>query len=133
MSNLYLVWTWDGYNDSCPHLQIIFANEKDAVDYADNSYLPHNGVVYVTKEEIGICCTPRYHRHDYIYTRKHYDPQEALWEEIRWTLETYDETIKRYVVIDKETIISHCINNYSPMCVDIDWDRLYKNYKEQHE
>lgn len=125
MSNLYLVWTWDGYNDSCPHLQIIFDIEKEAVDYADNSYLPHNGVVYVTKEEIGICCTPRYCRHDYIYTRKHYDPQEALWEEISCSLFEGD--------VDKETMIKHCINNYSPMCVDIDWDLLYKNYKEQHE
>ncbi len=125
VNSLYLVWIWDGYNDSCPHLQIIFTVEKEAVDYASVTYLPHNGIVYVTKEEIGICCTPRYNKHDYVYRREHYDPQEALWCEISWSL--FEEGM------DKDFMIRHCINNFSPMCVDIDWDHLYKRYVQKYE
>lgn len=125
MSNLYLVWTWDGYNDSCPHLQIIFTVEKEAVDYACNSYLPHRGQVWVAKEEIGICCPSRAFKPNYIYKRDHYDPQEALLQEISWSLFEGG--------IDKEAMIKHCINNYSPMCIDIDWAKLYKRYKERYE
>jgi len=125
MNNLYLVWIWDGYNDSCAHLEIIFANQQDAVDYASGVCLPHKGVVYVTKEQVGICCTPRYEKLDYVYKRKHYNPTEALWEEISWSL--FESGV------DKEYLIKHCINNYSPMCVDIDWDLLYKRYKEQYD
>ena len=133
MSNIYLVWIWDGYNDSCAQLQIIFAIEKEAIEYASIAYLPHKGVVYVTKEEIGVCCTPRYCKQDYVYKREHYDPQKALWEEIRWVTETYDEVKGDYVRIDKDTIIDYCIHNYSPMCVDINWDLLYKRYTEQYD
>lgn len=125
MSNLYLVWIWDGYNDSCSQLQIIFTDEKEAVNYASVAYLSHDGVVYVTKEEVGICCTPRYCKEAYIYKRKHYDPQQALWEEISWSLFEGG--------VDKEGMIKHCINNYSPMCVDIDWDLLYKRYIENYD
>ena len=35
--------------------------------------------------------------------------------------------------VDKEGMIKHCINNYSPMCVDIDWDLLYKRYIENYD
>lgn len=122
--NLYLVWIWDGYNDSCPHLQIIFDVEKDALDYASATYLPHNGVVYVTKEEIGVCCTPRYRKHDYVYRREHYDPQKALWDEARWF---YSKGM------DKEQFIRLIISEYSPMCIDVDWDRLYERCVEFYD
>ena len=125
MSDLYLVWIWDGYNDSCPDLQIIFTIEKEALDYASVVYLPHDGAVYVTKEVVAICCSPRYRKHDYVYTRTHYDPQEALWQEISWSLFEGG--------VDKEKMIRHCINNYSPKCVDINWDLLYKRYTEQYD
>lgn len=124
MSNLYLVWIWDGYNDSCPHLQIIFADKKDAVDYASFAYLPHNGAVFVTKEEIGVCFTPKYFKHDYLYRREHYDPQEALWQEARWF---YSPNMKQ------EQFIRLVINNYSPMCVDVDWDQLYNRAVKYYE
>lgn len=124
MDNLYLVWIWDGYNDSCAGLQIIFSTEKEAVEYASVAYLPHNGVVYVTKEEIGVCCTPRYFKHDYVYKRKHYDPQEALWEEARWF---YSPNMS------KEQFIRLVIKNHSPMCINVDWDKLYDRAVEYYD
>ena len=124
MSNLYLVWTWDGYNDSCSHLQIIFADEKDAVDYAKNSWLPHEGAVYVTKEQLDVCCTPRYRKHDYVYKREYYDPQEALWQEARWFYSTG---------MKQEQFIRLVISNYSPMCIDVDWDQLYNRAVEYYD
>ncbi len=123
-TSLYLVWTWDGFNDSCPHLQIVFTVEEDAVVYADNSWLPHNGIVYVTKEEIGVCCPSRACYPNYVYKREHYDPQEALWEEARWF---YSPNVS------KEQFIRLVIKNYSPMCIDVDWDRLYDRAVEYYE
>lgn len=121
---LYLVWIWEGCYDDSAHLQIIFADRDDAINYASNTYLPHKAEVWVAEEELDVPCPSRAFKRNYVYRRQHYDPLEALFEEIRWTLEDfYCKSL-----IDKEGLIKYCINNYSPMCINIDWDRLYKRY-----
>lgn len=125
MSDLYLVWIWDGYNDSSAHLQIIFDNRDDAINYASFTYLPHNGKVWVTGEKIGTPCPSRACRPNALYyEREHYDPQKALWDEARWF---YLEGMS------KEQFIRLIVSNYSPMCVDTDWDLLYERCVEFYE
>lgn len=117
VTDLYLVWIWDGYNDSCSHLQIIFTIEKEAIEYASATYLPHEGVVYVTKNEIGVCCPSVSCRPNYVYRRQYYDPQEALFDEAKW-IYLKDMSKKQFVRL--------VVGNYSPICINVDWDTLYQ-------
>jgi hypothetical protein len=118
MSNIYLVRFYDGYSDGCDFIAAIFTDEQQAVDYAASYPLEHDEITTVEERQEG----EQHGYHPDIYHRRCYDHTQVLFNSTYYI--GYDKT--------KEEVEKTAISQASPMCVNIDWDRLYALYKEEY-
>ena len=115
MTSIYLVLWWDGFQDSSDYLMCCFLDKEQALLYASEFPLAHEETITVELRYIGYA----YMVED-VYMRECYDHTRVLFDLINW--EKYDLTFWE--------VVAEAIRLYSPMCVDIDWDRLYYMYQE---
>ena len=119
MTSIYLVWSWDGWEDSSIHILCCFLDKEQALQYASEFLLAHNENITVELYYAGFA-----HKVEEVYTRCMYDHTHVLFNLVNWWEYGYDYKLSR------RQVIAEAVEQYSPMCVDIDWDRLYTMYQE---
>lgn len=119
MTSIYLALWWDGQEYSQDYLVCCFIDKEEALKYAARYDLRHGETITVELRYAGIC-----NMIEEVYTRCTYDHTQVLFDLVDWYKYGYDYTLSRMQVI------AEAIEQYSPMCVDIDWDRLYTMYRE---
>jgi hypothetical protein len=120
MNNLYIVYFRDTYDDyHSEHIVAIWLDEQKAIEYAIKYDLAQDETITVKKSSEGL---QSWQETSIIYQRVGYDHTQVLFNS------TY------YVGQDKtkEQVEKTAISQASPICVNIDWDRLYLLYKEEY-